>query len=206
MIFTMFGCSTSARNRRSASAAAIASSSPVLSRPLSTTQRSETLRSLARKIQPIPPWATGPTTSYWPPTKSPAPSFGSNENGAPHLRQNPEVRPGEPSRPRPTGSSQREQNRRLSGTMGLASTASEGSRDGTGGTSTRPAPSRLAPLVCVRDEPPRRDEPEAADGTVLRALAGGVVALGSSPVAPVTGAPTAGPFDAATPSVAPAAG
>jgi hypothetical protein len=60
--------------------------------------------------------------------------------------------------------------------------------------------------VCVRDEPARRDEPEAADGAVLRALAGGVVALGSSPVAPVTGAPTAGPFDAAAPSVAPAAG
>ena len=35
-----------------------------------------------------------PTTSYWPATTSPAASWGSNENGVPHLRQNPEVRPG----------------------------------------------------------------------------------------------------------------
>ena len=48
----MFGCSTSAKNRRSASAAAIASSSLESSSPLSTTQRSDTLRSRARVDPP----------------------------------------------------------------------------------------------------------------------------------------------------------
>ena len=43
---TMFGWSTSTRNRRSATAAAIASGSPVLIRPLSTTQRSRRRSSL----------------------------------------------------------------------------------------------------------------------------------------------------------------
>ena len=42
----------------------------------------------------MPPWATAPTTSYWPATTTPAPSWGSNENGVPHFRQNPDVRPG----------------------------------------------------------------------------------------------------------------
>jgi len=50
---------------------------------------------------------------------------------------------------RPTGSSQRAQNRLRSGTCGLVSTAVSGSGAGTGGTSTRPAPSV-----------PRREPPE----------------------------------------------
>ena len=48
MILTMWGCSTSARNWRSAMAAAMADASPLSRRPLSTTHRSDTLRSWAR--------------------------------------------------------------------------------------------------------------------------------------------------------------
>ena len=43
-----------------------------------------------------------PATSYWPPTRSPACSLGVNENGLRHCAQNPSVRPGWPSRERPT--------------------------------------------------------------------------------------------------------
>jgi hypothetical protein len=56
--------------------------------------------------------------------------------------QNPSVMPGLPSRGCPTGWPQLPQNRRLSGTRGSASTAAAGLTSGTGGTSTRPAPSR----------------------------------------------------------------
>src|SRR5947209_2793370 len=163
----MLGCSTSARKRRSASAAAVASLSPALSRPLSTTLRSDTFRSLARYTHPMPPWARHPTTSYWPATSSPGPSFGSNENAAPHLRQNPAARPGWPFRLRPTGSSQPAQKRRLSGTLGSVSTASAGSRAGTAGISTRPAPRRLWPAWRVRVLPERRPEPNEAAVAVL---------------------------------------
>ena len=83
-----------------------------------------------------------PTTSYWPPTRSPATSFGVNENGRPQLLQKPSVRPGLPSRERPTCSSQLAQNRFDSGTLGSVRTASSGSGRGTGSISTRPAPSR----------------------------------------------------------------
>src|SRR5437868_15479836 len=90
----------------------------------------------------MPPWARHPATSYGPATGSPGASLGTNENGAPHFRQNPEVRPGSASRPRPTGSSHRAQNRRLSGTIGFSISASDGSRAGTGAISTSPAPRR----------------------------------------------------------------
>src|SRR5450759_3030587 len=136
----MLGWSTSARNRRSATAAAMASASPVLSRPLTTRQLSLTLRSLARYIQPSPPWARRPSTSYWPPIRSPDWSFGVKENGVPQLRQKPSVSPGRPSRARPTGCSHRGQNRLLSATCGSARTALACSWAGTGGISSRPAP------------------------------------------------------------------
>jgi hypothetical protein len=75
--------------------------------------------------------------------------LGLNENRVPQFRQKPSVSPGLPSRSRPTGWSQPLQYRLLSGTRGSASTALAGSRDGTGGISTRPAPRR-----------PRADRPE----------------------------------------------
>ena len=90
-----------------------------------------------------------PTTSYWPPTIVPGVSEARNENGAPHERQNPSVRPGRPLRVRPTGSSQREQKRRCSATVGSAITAVGGSRAGMGGMSTMPAPRR--PRLTVVD-------------------------------------------------------
>ena len=85
-----------------------------------------------------------PSTSYCPATSSPGTSLGLKEYRVRQLGQNPSVRPGRPSRDRPTGWPQLPQNRRFSGTWGLASTAVAGSSAGTGGTATRPAPS-LAP-------------------------------------------------------------
>src|SRR5260221_13907850 len=136
----MFGCSTSARNLRSAMAASCAALSPVLSSPLSTTQRLPRLWSTAREIQPRPPWARQPSTSYCPATSSPGASLGVNENWVPQRGQYPSASPGRPSLPRPTGRSQAPQNRLLSGTCGSARTALAGSRAGTGGTSITPAP------------------------------------------------------------------
>src|SRR5215472_11586891 len=81
-----------------------------------------------------------PSTSYWPATSSPGCSFGANENLLPQLEQNPSTSPGVPSRLRPTGRSHEPQNRLPSATTGLASTAAAGSRAGTGGISTSPAP------------------------------------------------------------------
>ena len=81
----------------------------------------------------------------------------------PHLRQKPSVRPGFPSRPRPTGSPQLEQNRLRSGTCGLAMIAVIGSLYGTGGTSISPAPRlprRERPVLPPR-EPRVRLETEA---------------------------------------------
>src|SRR5260370_16827097 len=105
-------------------------------------------------MRPSPPKARPPSTSYCPATSSPAVSFGVNENRAPQFRQNPSVRPARPSRPRPTGCSQLAQKRLFSGTCGSASTALAGSRYGTGGISTRPAPSwPRADLPLVRREP-----------------------------------------------------
>ena len=81
-----------------------------------------------------------PTTSYWPPTRSPGCSLGVNENGVPHFGQNPSVRPGCPPRQRPTGSPHSEQNRFSSATSGLAMTTDCGSGTGADGTVVIPAP------------------------------------------------------------------
>src|SRR3954454_9255512 len=101
-----------------------------------------------------------PSTSYWPPTSSPSASFGVKENAVPQAPQKPSVRPGRSPRLRPTGSPQFPQNRLLSDTDGSVSTADAGSRYGTLGTSTSPAPSI-----------PRR--PDVRDDLVLRLVAVG---------------------------------
>jgi hypothetical protein len=90
--------------------------------------------------------------------------LGLNENRVPQLRQNPSVSPGRPSLDRPTGWSQWLQYRLFSGTCGSASTALAGSRYGTGGISSSPAPSLpradlpLRPLALERE--PRLPEAE----------------------------------------------
>jgi hypothetical protein len=71
--------------------------------------------------------------------------------------------PGRPSRSRPTGWPQPLQKRLFSGTRGSASTALDGSRYGTGGISTSPAPSlprddRLTPRDRDREREPRLAE------------------------------------------------
>src|SRR4051794_7407001 len=94
-----------------------------------------------------------PSTSYWP-SFWPGRSFGVKSKWCPHLAQNPSTRPGLPSRPRPTLVPHLLQNRLFSGTCGLVSTASRGSRLGTGAMSTIPRPSR--PRLVDRVDP-RRD-------------------------------------------------
>ena len=81
-----------------------------------------------------------PTTEYWPPTRSPACSFGANEYGVRHFGQKPSVRPAAPSRARPTGAAHAEQNRFSSGTEGSVSTIDRGSAIGVAGTLVIPAP------------------------------------------------------------------
>ncbi|GAA2269963.1 hypothetical protein GCM10010402_27630 [Actinomadura luteofluorescens] len=130
------------------------------------------------------------------------------ENGWPQLRQKPSVRPGRPPRLRPTFSSHLLQKRRFSGTSGFSMIAEAGSRAGTGGTSTSPAPSipRLAePLEPVPRVPPReavRPDPTLPDPLVgalpyedpcpLRPLwpdePGGMPAGGAGAAGVVTGA------------------
>src|ERR1700745_870260 len=118
-----------------------------------------------------------PSTSYCPATRSPGSRFGLKENRGPQLRQKPPVNPGCPSLSRPTGWSQPLQYRLFSGTCGLARTALAGSRYGTGGISTSPAPSRpRADRPLVRRDRERelrpddvapevaREEPGAAEG------------------------------------------
>src|SRR5262249_18317875 len=73
-------------------------------------------------------------------TISPGSSLGANENGVPQCGQNPSTSPGCPSLPRPTGRSHAPQNRLFSATSGFAITAEAGSRAGTGGVATKPAP------------------------------------------------------------------
>src|SRR6202161_1884038 len=151
----MFGCSTWARNWRSATAAAIASASPVLSRPLSTTQRSLTLWSRARYTQPSPPCARQPRTSYCPATSSPGASLGLKEKRVPHCRQNPSVRPARPFTDWPTRSPQLPQTRRISAPGGRAGMGVGGAGAGTGGTSTSPAPSAPREDRPLPDREPR---------------------------------------------------
>ncbi len=78
-----------------------------------------------------------------------------NENGLRQVGQKPSVRPGWPSRERPTGEPHDGQVRRSSGTIGFSSTAFAASTAGTGGMDVRPAPSR-APRSRVDEVPTRR--------------------------------------------------
>src|SRR6478609_11162362 len=155
-----------------------------------------------------------PATTYWPPTTSPAFSLGVNEKGQRQVGQKPSVRPGWPSRERPTGDPQDGQVRRSSGTIGFSSTALAASTAGTGGMEVRPAP-RRAPRSLVDDVPTRRvtllppavarAEPSAVDASWLEARdtvegdwampAGEVAVETALEVGPV--APWAAPGDAA---------
>jgi hypothetical protein len=67
-----------------------------------------------------------------------------NENGLRHFGQKPSVRPGRPSRARPTGAPQEGQDRLFSGTSGFRMITFDASTVGAGGTRVRPAPSRAA--------------------------------------------------------------
>ncbi|GAB3501323.1 hypothetical protein GCM10027575_02490 [Phytohabitans suffuscus] len=88
----------------------------------------------------------------------------------PQLGQNPSLRPGLPSRPRPTGSSHLLQKRRDSETLGSRMTAVAGSRSGTRGSSMSPAPSP------PRDDPRLRLEPRVEPLPVTVGTEPGVVA------------------------------
>ena len=90
---------------------------------------------------PLPRSLYAETARPAPATSSPGASLGLKENRVPHCRQKPSVRPGRPFAGWPTRSPQFPQNRLLSGTRGSARIAVVGSRAGTGGTSTSPAPS-----------------------------------------------------------------
>ena len=96
-----------------------------------------------------------PATTYWPPTTSPSRSLGVKEKGLRQAGQKPSVRPGWPSRERPTGDPHDGQVRRSSGTIGSLRTAPAASIAGTGGIVVRPAP-RRAPRSRVDDVPTRR--------------------------------------------------
>src|SRR5215207_364068 len=139
-----------------------ASLSPVFSRPLSTTQRSETFLSRAREIQPRPPYARQPAISYCEATSSPGRSLGVKEYALPHLGQNPSARPGCPLRERPTGEPQLGQKRFSSGICGFFMIACDASITGAGGTRVRPAPRRAERS---------RDEPECTRLVILEPAA-----------------------------------
>ncbi|GAA2713315.1 hypothetical protein GCM10010315_18660 [Streptomyces luteosporeus] len=82
--------------------------------------------------------------------------------------QKPSVRPGRPSRERPTGAPQslRLQNRLRSGTSGSLSTAARGSGRGTPGMVTRPAPSRPRPEEDAAERRLRTETERAAVGVL----------------------------------------
>ena len=119
-----------------------------------------------------------PATSYWPATRSPACSLGVNENGLRHCRQNPSVRPGWPSRERPTAAPHDGHTRLSSGTCGSFRIALAASTAGIAGTVVSPAP-RRAPRRRVEEVPtrrvtpvlprPARAEPRAVDASRLEA-------------------------------------
>ena len=92
--------------------------------------------------------------------------------------QNPVVRPGRPSLPRPTGLPQLEQNRFSSGTTGSFMIALLASIAGIGGIVVRPAPSRAVRSRCDSErtrrvfalpDSPARAEPRAVDASRLLA-------------------------------------
>jgi hypothetical protein len=107
-----------------------------------------------------------------------------------HLGQKPSVRPGRPSRLRPAGSPQLPQKRCDSGTFGSFSTALAGSRSGTGGTSTRLAPSRPRPAERLRECPVLRPARPAPVGPV-------------NPAVGTEGTPTDGPATDGVPTATP---
>src|SRR3954466_8696046 len=119
-----------------------------------------------------------PATSYWPATRSPACSLGVNENGLRHCQQNPSVRPGCPSRERPTAAPQDGHTRLSSGTRGSFRIALAASTAGMAGTVVSPAP-RRAPRRRVEEGPtrlvtpvppcPAGAEPGAGDASRLEA-------------------------------------
>ncbi len=142
----------------------------------------------------MPPWASGPRISYWPPTRSPAVRLGAlvtKSNGVRQLLQKPVTRPGRSSTVRPTGRPHDEQNRSSSGTSPSAAailsadmTAAAGSPTSVGATVTRPSPrpEREVPVrldrVVRRDDPlTRRDVPgalgAAIDGVAAEPGSGG---------------------------------
>src|SRR3954454_24160247 len=99
-----------------------------------------------------------PATSYWPATRSPACSLGVKENGLRHCQQNPSVRPGWPSRERPTAAPQDGHTRLSSGACGAFRIALAASTAGIAGTVVSPAP-RRAPRRRVEEVPTRRVTP-----------------------------------------------
>src|SRR5690349_1753595 len=116
-----------------------------------------------------------PSTSYWPPTRSPRCSRGRKLNGVPQAAHSPSGLPGWPSVPRPTSAPQLLQYRLLSATTGSSSTADAGSLTGTTGTSTSPAPRRPRPVV--RDwvrRPVPGNVPGPVPGPVLGPVCGPV--------------------------------
>ncbi|GAA0351805.1 hypothetical protein GCM10010151_46790 [Actinoallomurus spadix] len=102
----------------------------------------------------------------------------------PHLGQNPSARPGRSPRDRPTGSPQLLQKRLFSATTGSDMIAEAGSRYGTRGTSTRPAPSIPRRREEDRDEPVRTLRLD-----VLPVIPVGPVTPVPRPVDPVTPVP-----------------
>ena len=82
----------------------------------------------------MPPWAKQPITSYCPLSRLPATSVGSKSNGVRHLAQKPLVRPGAPSRERPTADWHTLQYRFSSATTGGFIRLCCGSTSGIGGT------------------------------------------------------------------------
>ena len=116
-----------------------------------------------------------------------------NEKGVPSFGQKPSVRPGRPSRLRPTGSLQWAQNRLSSGICGSASTIDAGSGTVAAGIVTRPAPSLPAAMEVL--VVPVGRVPVGAEGALAKdgALAADGVLAGTVADAATAGA-VAGAF------------
>ncbi len=152
----MLDCFTAARYSRSCTAIWAIAGSLTFNNPFITTQR-ESCVSHARYIQPRPPKAIVPLTSYFPATMSPGLSEGTNEYSCPHLGQKPESRV--------SLCPQFEQNRLRSGTTPETSVAT-GSAGGTGGSATYPPPSRRL----LRPDPVRAERTLRALGCCATSL------------------------------------